>query len=577
MWRGLGLAMATVVAALGVAAAAHGHGPGHAGAFDAAGAPALGATNGGTVFDRPLTAVAAGPAPVTTATILSVSDFHGRLNPTTFRIDVEGQKFSGAAYLQTYFKQRAALAPNPPFLVTQGDAVGATQPVSGLLGDRPTIDVMNRMGFDADTLGNHNFDDGVANMRDLARQAAFPYLVTNLTNRGGQRLPWTKPWAIWPVGGTRIGVTGAINEDAADLLKPGSLGELRVGKAADGINAAARELRARGVNTVVALAHVGALPTKAGPNGPTGPLIDLAKELRGVDVLLGDHTYWQVNQPIIGRDNQPVWVVQSVPNGVTFSEVRLAINELDGEAVGVAVDQFPTTTNGITPDPEIAALVKSYNDRVEPITEQVIGSSTEPIPSSGTATDETKQGNVVTDALRAATGTQLALYNTGGLRDALTRGDRDASGNYPIRRGDVLAMLPFNNQMTTLTLSGAELKAQLENGIGEHPTPSAAFPQISGFSFKWNPMAQPNGRVKSGKLADGTPIDFSPASRYTLVTNDFVATGGDGYTDFSGRLTYQGDVEDAVIAYLQARPGFNPPGPPEDLEQRIEEEPSLAG
>ena len=577
------LATGAAIAAIWLAAAApaQAHGPNHPDALDAATA-GFGATSASSVFDQPLGVAAAGPVPTTVATILSISDFHGRLNTTPFRPDAQGQQFGGAAYLQTYFKQRAALAPSPPFLVTQGDAVGATQPVSSLLGDEPTIDVMNRMGFDADTLGNHNFDDGADHMARLARQANFPYLVTNLVGPNGRAPKWTLPSTVWEVDGARIGVTGAINDDAASLLRPGSLGKYRVDEAgaAATINAAAADLRRSGVNTVVALAHFGATTTGAGADGAKGPLIDLAKQLQGVDLLLGDHTYWQVNQPVIGADGKPVWVVQSVPNGITFSEVRLTINQLDGRTLGIAADQFPAiarvrTPEGdlehepVAPDPEIAALVDSYNTQVEPLVKEPTGSSTRTIPEN-LANGEANQGNVVTDALRAASGAQIALYNSGGLRAALTdEDDRDDAGNYVIRRGAVFGMLPFNNQIAVATITGAELKSMLETGVARAPVPDARFPQISGFSFAYDPTAAANARVTGATLDDGTRIEFRPTESFTLVTNDFVATGGDGYLDLTGRVAYLGDVEDEVMAYLQARPGLVPAGPPHDPPSRI--------
>lgn len=561
-------AMATAVAAAAVVAPAGAHGPNHPAALSEATA-GLAAGSATGVFAAPLAASAAGPAPTTVATILSVSDFHGRLNPTTFRIDACGEKFSGAAYLQAYLKQRAALSPTEPILVTQGDAVGATQPVSSLLGDRPTIDVMNRMGFDADTLGNHNFDDGVANMTALARQAKFPYLVANLDDPDNSDPEWWEGKLVREVDGAKVGLIGAINEDAKSLLKPGQMGDLEIEPAAPALNEAARRLHDRGVRTVVALVHFGADPTTAGPNGASGPLIELAGKLRGIDVLIGDHTYWQVNQPVLDADRKPVWVVQSVPNGIGLSEIKLTINKLDGEALGVTANQSWTTTRGVTPDPDIGSVVNNYNEQVEPLVREPIGSSTVTIPEN-VGVQEANQGNVVADALRAATGAQFALYNSGGLRAPLTAGDRDAAGNYLIRRGDVYGMLPFNNQLTVVEVTGTELKRMLENGVSDVPTPSAKFPQISGFSFRYTPAAPSGSRVRGATLADGkTPIQFTDGARYTLASNDFVTSGGDRYPNFGPRQQYLGDVEDAVIAYIEANSPLTPPGPPHSSADRI--------
>ena len=574
-WRAVVL---TAIVAAGLAGGtASAHGPEHESALSAEDFAGLGPSSASGVFGQPLAAAAAGPVPTTVATILSISDFHGRLNPSTFRIDLRGQEFGGAAFLQAYFKQRAALSPTPPFLVTQGDAVGATQPVSNLLGDYPTIDLMNRMGFDADTLGNHNFDNGVAHMRDLARAAEFPYLVTNLEGPGGQPVPWTKPYVIWETGGARIGVIGAINPDAKDLLRPGSLGQLEVTPPAPALNAAAAELRAKGVRTVVALAHLGADPTTAGPNGASGPLIDLARELEGVDVLLGDHTYWQVNQPVVTKAGPPVWVVQSIPNGASFSEIKLTINKLDGETLAVAAHQFLAPEEGVTPDPEIAAVVERYNAQVKPIVDQPVGTSVGTIPQD-TANRESSQGNLVADAIRASAGTQIALLNSGAMRAPLTTqsrcsGTNAKGGPCEIRRGDVYGMLPFNNMVASVTVTGTQLKQMLENGVSSAPTPAAKFPQISGFSFRYTPLGTSGSRVRSAALADGTAIRFSDDAQYTLATNDYVVSGGDGYIKFTQGVTYGAYDADALIAYLQAHPNVDPPGPPHDpVPARIVEE-----
>lgn len=570
---GQALTAALTVAALAGAGVAQAHGPLHESALDPATFEAFGPTTGDSVFDRPLAAAAAGPVPTTVATILSVSDFHGRLNPEAFRIDLAGEKLGGAAHLQTLFEQRAALSPTPPFVVTQGDAVGATQPVSNLLGDRPTIDVMNAMGFDADTLGNHNFDFGVAHMRDLARQADFPYVVTNLTGPNGRQLPWTKRWAIWEVDGVRIGVLGAINDDAPDLLNPGLMGKLEIQDTVTSLNTAAAELRAQGVRTIVVLAHWGADPTKGGASGASGPLIELVKRLEGVDLVLGDHTYWQVNQPVVTDKKDVVWVLQSVPNGATFSEAKLTINRLDGEALAVTASQFPVKPSEVAADPEIHAMVERYNDQVEPIVKEQVGSSTEPMPIND-AMSESLQGNVVTDALRQATGAQISIINSGGLRAGLTDSDNCASGGFGaciITRGDVYGMLPFGNRTAVVTVTGRELKTMLENGVSQMPAPAARFPQISGFSFRWRQSAQAQSRVVSATLADGTPVSFGDDASYTLATNDFMAFGGDFYTDFTGRIAFGNPMEEDVIAYLASHPNLDPPGPPVD-EPRIVKE-----
>ena len=522
----------------------------------------------GVVLALSVLLVAATPAPDTTTdaaplsvvTILDVSDFHGNLLPVTQQIGGVSRPVGGAAYLDTYFDRiRATSGPENTFLVTAGDAVGATPALSSLLKDRPTIEVMNMMGFNADTLGNHNFDRGVRHMRWLESLADFPYVVSNLVNNDGNRPPWVRPSVIRETGDVRIGFTGAINPEAPTLVAPGNFGTLRILDPAVSINRAARWLELRGVRTVVALVHIGA--TGLSSRAATGPLVDLARRLRGVDVLIGDHTNMQVNQTEAGADGKPILVIENLSKGATFTEVKLVVDTATGEATGATARIHTAFSDLVEPDPEIQAAITRYREKVAPQLERIVGHSTVAIPTSHRVA-ESNQGNLVTDAMRATYGVDFAFENSGGLRADLTRADdTDEAGRFVIRMGYVLDMLPFGNVAVTLEVTGEELKRILENGVSSMPSAAGRFIQVSGLRFGYRTSERAGQRVQWVRRPDGSPVDLSPNSTYRIAMNDFMAAGGDTYPNFSGRFDTRDLLDQVVASYIASKGEVSPEGP----------------
>ena len=496
-------------------------------------------------------------APPVEITILDFSDFHGNLEP----VATGPTRLGGAAYLASHFERRAATAANEPFVVTAGDEIGATPPISSLFGDRPTIRVLNMMGLDAGTLGNHNFDRGVSNMRRIAARADYPYVVSNLVGPDRRPPGWVEQRIVWERAGVRIGVTGAINPEAPSITLAGAFGDLRVRDPAPGINRQAALLRAGGVGTVVALVHLGA--TGAGPDGAGGPLIDLAHRLRGVDLLIGDHTGIPVNQPVTGADGEPVWVVESLSQGRSFAEIKLLIDPETGEALSVRSTFQSTTTDDVEPDARIQTYLDHLREKVDARLRRVVGRSDVPITRS-TPLAESNQGNLVTDAMRAAYGVDFAFENSGGLRADLTRDDdKDGDGRYVIRREYVLEMLPFSNVAVTLEVSGPELKEILEHGVSTMPqTTDGRFIQVSGLEFDYRTSRPPGDRVVAVRWpADDSPVDLSEDATYRIAMNDFMVAGGDSYPDLSDRATYRELLDQLVAEYLSANDPVSPEGP----------------
>jgi 2',3'-cyclic-nucleotide 2'-phosphodiesterase (5'-nucleotidase family)/predicted AlkP superfamily phosphohydrolase/phosphomutase len=522
-------------------------------------------------------------------TILNISDFHGQLVPLQEAADnVTGAGaanpmfgISGAAFLKPWFDVYRAEAKDGSITIAGGDSIGATPPISSFFGDKPTIELMNLMGFTHDALGNHNFDYGEEYFRrEIVPLAEFKYLSANVVCRqrvqglcrAGETPPEWDPSARVNFRGARLGLIGFSNEDIPELTRPGALGPFHVTSAVEAVNREAGAL-ARRVDAIVAFGHLGA--TSGTLTNPAGPLIELADNVRNVDVVMGDHTDFQV---ISIRPNF-VLVTENRSRGLRFTRVRIVVDNRSNQVLYKTADFHRPWNIGVTPDPQIQARIDELNAELEPILGTVIGNSTREVPRAdacGTPDGrrcESLIGNVVTDAMRTTYNVDFALTNSGGLRASLTCPPAGggvgfcpsfAPPPWPITRGQVLAVLPFGNVVATLTINGAELKAFLENGVSAMPATSGRFPQVSGLCFTYNIDAAPGSRVVSAvrQAADGSctgpAIDLTAASNYTFAINDFIAAGGDGYPNVSARITTREIMDQVVADYIAEQGTISP-------------------
>ena len=312
---------------------------------------------------------------------------------------------------------------------------------------------------------------------------------------------------------------------------------------------------------------------------PTRPVrfIDIADALKNVDVVIGDHNDLQVN----ARRPNGVLVVENRGKGLRFTRVRILIDQ-NGRVVYKTADYHKPWNIGVTPDPAIQAEIDRLTALLAPILGQQIGTSTKFIPRAdqcggGTGrTCESLVGNVVTDAMRTtyeSIGVQFAITNSGGLRADLTCPNPDISGDFcpaytpppfPITRGQNLSVLPFGNVVVTLSVNGAELKTMLENGVSRMPAVDGRFPQVSGLCFTYDIALPAGSRVTSAFVADAagnctaTAVDLTAAATYEIAENDFIASGGDGYPNFSSRMTTQEIMEQVVATHITANSPLSP-------------------
>ncbi|MDA0185439.1 5'-nucleotidase C-terminal domain-containing protein [Solirubrobacter phytolaccae] len=497
----------------------------------------------------------------TPVNVIGLNDFHGQLEPTTSGYDTLQASVGGAGQLATLFDEEAAQLPGSTLLLSGGDNVGASPPNSALLEDMPSIEAMNAWGMDATAFGNHEFDYGPT--RILKQQAAskFPWLSANIVQTSnGQPPSYVKPSTVIRVNGVNVGVIGATVKNTPELVAAGNTAGLSFLDEAERIKRESQLLRARGVKVQIVVIHEGAAAGSNAVDGtlPTpwsGPIIDIVGKLQDttIDLVVAGHTHRAANT-VVGK----IPVVEGFNAGVSYSVAQLLVDDGDVEWAGATTR---TAKNlGVTPRADVAAIVKKANDDTAVLRNQVIGSASVDLLRDPNRLKESNLGNLVADAMRAKyPGVDAAITNSGGLRQDIRMtppSAGEAAGQ--ITWGEVFAVLPFGNRTVIMTLTYANLKAGLENGFkppcGDVAGGTGRTPQISGIKVTFHctgivPVVDSIVRVSDGKV-------LGDADSVRIVTNDFMLTGGDGYTAFTlgTNVLQPGDaLLDVTIEYIAAR------------------------
>ena len=562
-----------------------------------------------------------GPAEPVTVGIIGINDFHGALEPPKQSVFVDngtptaGQPASGvvgvpaggAAWLASAIDQVRAKYPNHA-VVSAGDMISASQIASSLYLDEPTIGVMNRIGVDFNAVGNHEFDRGREELlrmqsggcvQHTARKpcqiepfkgADFKYLAASTkTENGGTLFPATGLKSFGE-GKRRVtvGFIGLTLKGTTELVSPDGIKGLTFADEADTINAAVPVLKAQGADAVVVLIHQGGKTADytdghdcSGFKGDITAILDRVDPR--VDVVVSGHTHWSYVCDY-GRMNpaRPFLLTSAGVYGELVSDITLKIDPathrvVDKRAVNVIVQSEPYTASRghvpnsdlvprFAPRADIAAYVSRYVEAARQFAERPVGKLSG--PATRREIGDVDYGGplaaLIADAQLAATqgaGAQISFMNAFGVRAPIVPG---ADGN--VTFGMIYATQPFNNQLVTMTISGAELKLLLEQsfidtGPEQFLTPSA------GFTYTVDRAAPAGARI-SAMLLNGKPID--PATDYRVSVSDFLSNGGDGFSVFARqRDKVRGAVDiDALEAWLKAVPPRAVPTERRVLEKR---------
>lgn len=501
---------------------------------------------------------------------LSIADFHGQLDPVSV---ANVGNVGGAAVLRSYFDADRVTNPRS-LLLSAGDAFGASPPLAAFFDEKPVVEVMNLMRFDAEAPGNHSFDRGTLVLHWLIELSKFRYVSANLTGVGSAMKCETQPASLciapyqtyW-MGGVKVAVIGLMTPELPTLVKPGALGTIKVTDPVPAAMAAREKAAAEGAKVFVALAHIGGTPGAAGAP-PTGPLAELATQLTGFDLVLGGHTHSAINAQI-----GDVLVVENQSQGTTYSRAMLRYDFASSSVVTRTAELVTPMADAVTPDQEVLDLLAPYRTKVAQTLDGHIGVATGTFERGNNVErlQEVPIGDLLADALRARYKTQIALVNGGGIRSPLPSSyapadltfKRPAAGYqagppFDLVVGDVYAMLPFANDAATCTVTGKQVWAMAEHGLGTLPEAKGSFPQISGFKVTFDSSAAPGSRVKSIELENGTPI-ASNTTTYSLATVDFLYLGGDGYTMLVGTTgAIREKMTDALAEHIKAAGTITP-------------------
>src|SRR3954447_4716485 len=462
--------------------------------------------------------------------VLGVNDLHGNLEPTP----VSGRPAGGVAYLGSYLAAAKAQDPDGTIIAHAGDTVGASPLISSWFHDEPTIEATNLMNFDVGTVGNHEFDEGGTEMLCLIRGghredgkqfkdgtdtsdpdfpgAAYPYVSANVVDAatGHYVLP---PFTIVKREGIKVGVIGVTTTETPSIVIPDAVAPFKFLDLSDSVNTQVAALHRRGVHTIVVLAHAGGFQDPG--KDPAGEVLSETRQMDpDVDLVVPGHTHSFLNT----RVNNAL-VVQAYKYGTAFDKVTLTVDRRTRDVTASKADVVTTYDAGVTPVPDLASLVQTFKDRIAPIAERVVGQAAAAVTRATTPAGESGLGDLIADAQAHEAGSQIALMNPGGIRADLAAGQ--------LTYGNLFSVQPFDNGLAKMTLTGAQLKAVIEQQFQDAEDKIL---QVAGIKETYDRSRAAGDRITALTLADGTPID--PAASYTVAANSFLATGGDGFTVF---------------------------------------------
>ncbi len=513
--------------------------------------------------------------------ILAINDFHGHIATSSDSFGGVGR----ADYLAANVEAARAGVEHSVF-VSAGDLIGGSPLISALFYDEPTVEAMNLMGLDFNGVGNHEFDEGLAELRRMQHGgphpvegdldgdpfggAEFEFLAANVIEdaTGDTVLP---PYAVRRYEGVGVAFIGLTLKGTPSIVSQWAVKGLTFLDEAETVNALVPGLQAEGIEAIVVLLHEGGR-SDGGQNdcgsGLTGRLADVAARMDdAVDVIIAG----QANDEFVCRVDGK-WVTMADNRGRLFTVIDAVLDRATGDLTVQAVENVPNSQAGVTPDPALTALIDRYDGLSAPLANAVVGSITADITRWRNAAGESALGDVIADAHLASTraadagGAVVAFMHPGGIREDLLFDSTGPESDGELTYGEAFSVLPFGNSLVTVTLTGAQIEALLQSQFSGSPDDTSDVLQVSsGFSYTWDAARPAGARVDpSTIMIDGVPVD--PDATYRVTANNFLADGGDDYNVFrQGTERTGGDVDvAALVAYFEAT-GTVAPG----LQDRI--------
>jgi 5'-nucleotidase len=523
--------------------------------------------------------------------LLAINDFHGAIDPPAGSNGrIRETPAGGIQYLATHLKTLAATTPNT-VIVSAGDNIGATPLISGMFHDEPSIEGLSDAGLQLSAVGNHELDEGWAELYRMQKGgchpvdgcqdqtpftgATFRFLSANILvdpsrvapealqrsgwqrdNPGAQTRPLFPPYAIREFNGVKVGFIGLTLRGVTSLVSPPGVAGLTILAEADAANAAARDLRARGVRALVVLIHEGGVPAgEPGTENPDtcddfrGPIIDIAAAMSNdIDVVVSGHSH---RAYICTIGTKLVTSAASLSRLIT--DIDLRIDRSTGRIVAKSAKNV-TVTRDVPPNAAETTLIEHYRPLASSVAARPVGTAVSPISQVRNMAGESALGDLVADGMlegaRAIAGrVDVAMTNSGGIRNDLVPSTAAQPGRLTITFGDVFNVLPFGNIVIVKTMTGDAIGRLLEQQFER----TTRYLQVSsGFSYSWDSTKPVGSRVDRASIRiDGKPLVMT--ERYRVAMVDFLWNGGDEFTiaaNESSDPTAVGNDVDVFLSYL---------------------------
>ncbi|MBU5454203.1 bifunctional metallophosphatase/5'-nucleotidase [Caproiciproducens sp. MSJ-32] len=486
-------------------------------------------------------------------TILHTNDTHGRVKADSSVIGID-----------TISAIKKSI--NNSILVDVGDTLHGL-PFATMNKGEDIIALMKLAGYDVMTPGNHDFNYGYERLLELANMAStgvnsFPIISANVIK---DNITLLDANYIKEVDGVKLGFFGLTTPETAFKTNPNNVKGLEFASPIESAKKQVEELKAKGADIIVALAHIG--------TDESSEIVStmIAKEVEGIDIIIDGHSH--SNYPTGFEADNGTLIVSTGEYGANLGQVIITFNKDTNKITNKIASLIPKATAAtLNPDEIVAQKIEEINEAQNAVLSKVVGVSKVVLDGAreNVRTGETNLGNLITDAMLYVTGAEIAITNGGGIRATINAGE--------ITKQDVVSVLPFGNFIVTKYLTGAQIKDILEHGVKDYPATAGHFPHVAGINFVFDAEKAPGERIVSIKI-NGKDIDMD--AKYLVAANDFMAAGGDDYPHFKDVKTenefqaldealeeyikYLGEVnyskEDRIVVGKAENPVENPEEP----------------
>lgn len=430
-----------------------------------------------------------------TIRVYHTNDVHGWIMPRPDKFQTERLIGGGAALAALIGKETG-----PKLVLDAGDWWQGT-PEGSLTKGHAVADMFNAIGYDAIVIGNHEYDDGVASLRALVDKMKMPVLSANTFGADGKLVPWARPWIVKEVAGVKVGIFGLTTPQMRRLARNQHIAGLDFRSEVDTARIAVKALKKEGATVIIAITHLGLKGKTQEYEGDQR----LAREVPGIDLIVGGHTHTFLNRAIRVKKTL---IVQAGQYLVKAGRTTLVIDPKT-KAVSASSDELiDLWVDSVGEDPAMKSIVARHTEAVGNLFATVI--ATAPTSLGREPDRESALGDWMTDCFRETLGVETALINGGGIRAELPAG--------PITLRSIFNAMPFDNRMVKLTVKGADLRSLFDHGVG-----MGKIIQVSGVNIEYHRPRAAGKRI--AKIAvGGAPIDDERI--YSIATMDFLLNGG---------------------------------------------------